>query len=72
MVLCLYVMCFMPSIPGFFLCMDFICLAILKFRGSLRSRPPRNEGIGPSSFPPSAEPTLGGTHWDDNDDDDEL
>ena len=28
---------------------------------------PRDKGIGLSSFPPSPDPTLGGTHWNDDD-----
>ena len=31
-------------------------------------RPPRDESIGLSSFPPSPDPVLGRTHWDDDDD----
>jgi hypothetical protein len=31
------------------------------------SRPPRDKGINLPSFPPSPDPALGGTHWDDDD-----
>ena len=35
----------------------------------LRLQPPRDEGIGLLSFPPSSHLALCGTHWKDDDDD---
>ena len=44
-----------------------VCQATFELRGSLRLRPPRDEGISLPSFPCSLDLALRETHWDDDD-----